>query len=93
MTRDEIILTRHAAKRVAERKIDVLAVVAVLKAGEVIAEYTDRVPQPSRVQLGWHEGRPLHVVSAVTPEGQTVVITVYEPSPALWTPDFKRRLP
>jgi hypothetical protein len=37
--------------------------------------------------------RPLHVVAAYNDaDGETIVITVYEPDPALWSDDFRRRL-
>jgi hypothetical protein len=42
--------------------------------------------------LGFVSGRALHVVLAEnTPEATTIVVTVYEPSPALWRPGFRKR--
>ncbi len=42
--------------------------------------------------LGWNNGRPLHVVAADNPAArETIVITVYEPDPAKWHPDWKTR--
>jgi len=43
--------------------------------------------------LGWRGERPLHIVAADTPESKTIVITVYEPDPALWEPGFERKKP
>jgi len=63
-----------------------------LETGEVIERYPDDRPYPSRLVLGWREDRPLHVVVAEQAEADTlIVITVYEPNPALWEDDFKRR--
>jgi hypothetical protein len=39
------------------------------------------------------EEKPLHVLAAETSAGETIIITVYQPDPALWTPDFLRRKP
>ena len=50
-------------------------------------------PYPSRLVLGWHGARPLHVVVAdnINIEDQEkIVVTVYEPDPGEWEPDFKR---
>jgi hypothetical protein len=42
--------------------------------------------------LGWHGSRPLHVVVADNEDGEEhIVVTVYEPDPGEWGPDFKRR--
>jgi hypothetical protein len=42
--------------------------------------------------LGRVGGRPLHVVAAYNAEDdETIVVTVYEPDPALWEDGFKRR--
>jgi hypothetical protein len=41
--------------------------------------------------LGWREKRPLHVVAADDDDDQTIIITAYEPDPAIWEPDFKKK--
>ncbi|MGD0113688.1 MAG: DUF4258 domain-containing protein [Armatimonadota bacterium] len=49
---------------------------------------------PSRLMLGWAAGRPIHVVAADNRKvDEIIVITVYEPDPALWEPGFKRKKP
>lgn len=63
----------------------------VLEQGEVIRDYPDDQPYPSRLFLGWCGKRPLHVVAAQSTPGEWIVITVYEPDPATWNPDFKTR--
>jgi hypothetical protein len=75
-----------------ERGISEEAVRATLKGGEIIESYPDDTPYPSRLVLGWPMGRPLHVVAADNrQQGEIIVITVYEPDPALWESDYRRR--
>lgn len=55
-------------------------------------DYPDDTPYPSRLVLGWSDGRPIHVVVADNVNDQVnIVITAYEPGPAEWELDFKRR--
>ena len=56
-------------------------------------EYLDDTPYPSRLVLGWIGTRPIHVVAANTAGGETIIVTVYEPDPAQWDADFKRKRP
>lgn len=89
---DEIVFRVHAVQRMFERKISKADVKHVLLAGETIEEYPTDWPYPSRLILGWRKRRPLHVVAAYnTDEEQIIVVTVYEPDPAQWTADFRRR--
>ncbi|MBI4700307.1 MAG: DUF4258 domain-containing protein [Deltaproteobacteria bacterium] len=88
----EIILTGHALARMFARAISPRQVREVVAAGEIIAEYPDDQPHPSRLLLGTVGGRALHVVAARDDAtGRCYVITVYEPDPAKWEPGFKRR--
>lgn len=64
----------------------------VISTGEEIAAYPDDRPYPSRLLLGWRGDRPLHVVCAYNvQDDEQIVITVYEPEPALWADGFRRR--
>lgn len=66
----------------------------ILLAGEVIQQYPEDRPYPSRLVLGWHGSRPIHVVAAYNVDDrETIVITVYEPDPDQWEPDFRRKRP
>lgn len=88
----KLIFRQHALQRMFERGIDAKDVRQVIEQGEVIKEYLDDKPYPSRLILGWQEGRPLHVVAADDDNTlETIVITVYEPDPVLWQADFRRR--
>lgn len=83
--------SEHANARMAEWRISRADVAHVLATGEVIEPYPDDRPFPSRLVLGWVGNRPIHVVAADDPGGETVVITVYEPDPIRWDPTFRGR--
>jgi hypothetical protein len=76
----------------AERRVSRAEVEGVVTEGEVIKDYPDDTPYPSRLILGWSGERPLHVVAADNDEdNETIIITVYEPDPTIWTDDFRRK--
>lgn len=82
----------HAIERMFEREIDGTDVRHVLDEGEEIETYPKDEPYPSRLVLGWRGGRPIHVVAAYDDGSrETFVITVYEPTPDLWEPGFRKR--
>ena len=84
----------HAVARMFERGITEGDVHRALSEGQEIATYPEDQPYPSRLLLGWQGDRPLHVVCAYNPQDdETIVITVYEPDPALWIDGFRRRRP
>ena len=85
-----LVFRVHAVQRMFERHISQADVQAVVDSGEVIRDYPDDTPYPSRLILGWRGERPLHVVAADNHEAQeTVIITVYQPDPAQWEPAFR----
>jgi hypothetical protein len=89
---DRLIFRVHAIQRMYQRGISEEEVRLVLKTGETIENYPTDFPYPSRLVLGWHGPRAVHVVVADnTDERENIVITVYEPDPAEWEADFKRR--
>ena len=76
-----------------DRGITQSEVVQTVRFGEIIEEYPDDSPYPSRLVLGMQGLRPIHVVVADNMEDRMlVVITVYEPDSNQWTRDFRRRL-
>jgi hypothetical protein len=89
----KLIFRVHAIRRMFDRGISVDDVQTVLQTGKTIQDYPDDKPYPSRFMLGWIGARPLHVVIADTADGDHVIITVYEPDPALWEPGFERKRP
>ena len=89
---DKIVFRIHAIRHMFQRSITAGDVRSVLTAGQVIEEYPDDTPYPSKLLLGWCQGRPIHVVVAFSTDDQEmIVVTVYEPDPGLWESDFKRR--
>lgn len=87
-----LVFRPHAIQRMFERGISTSQVRRALEESQVIEDYPDDMPFPSRLALGWHESRPIHVVAARNEEeDETIVITVYEPDPQKWNSDFRRR--
>ena len=75
-----------------ERHISTADVGAALASGRVIEDYPTDTPYPSCLWLGFAGNRPLHLVFADNPgDGECVIITVYEPDPALWLADLATR--
>jgi hypothetical protein len=75
-----------------ERRITVDEVCRLIERDEVIDMNQDDVPYPSRLLLGRKGGRVLHVVVADNRAGdELIVVTAYEPDPALWQRGFRRR--
>jgi len=88
---NKLIFRKHALQRMFQRSIAVEDVHAVLANGKTIIDYPDDQPYPSRLMLGWRGTRPIHVLAADTGDGETIIITVYEPDPLLWEPGFERK--
>ena len=88
-----LIFRSHALQRMFQRRVSVDDVREVLAKGEDIEVYPYDTPYPTRLVLGASGGRTLHIVVADNAHDlETIVITVYEPDPALWSLDFRRRL-
>ncbi|MEA3350630.1 MAG: DUF4258 domain-containing protein [Chloroflexota bacterium] len=88
----KIIFRIHAIQRMFERSVTEADIRDVLTNGETIENYPNDTPYPSRLVLGWRCNRPMHVVVANNvEENQWIVVTVYEPTPARWGANFKRR--
>lgn len=88
---DRLVFRAHAIRRMFERGVNESQIRDVLENGEIIREYPEDQPYPSRLLLGWTQHRPLHVVAAESSPGEWIVITVYEPDPVVWDTDFKNR--
>lgn len=87
----KLIYRQHAVRRMFERSISTGDVSATLATGRVIEDYPTDTPYPSSLWLGYVGQRPLHIVYADTPDGERIIITVYEPDPALWMADYATR--
>lgn len=87
-----VVFSGHAIQRIFERGISRDDALIVIAQGETIAEYSDDKPYPSRLVLGFLEGKPLHVVLASDEAaGVCIVVTVYEPTLEQWNSDFRTR--
>ena len=86
-----LVFREHALLRMAERGIQRQDVRAALEQGEVIRQYPEDTPYPSRLLLHWTDGQPLHVGAALAGKETEMIITVYRPDPALWDADFRRK--
>jgi hypothetical protein len=92
MSDGKLIFRVHAVERMFQRSIDEEDVREALEAGEVIEDYPDDTPYPSRLILGWAGARPLHVVVALnSQDNERIIITVYVPDPKHWEPGYRRR--
>jgi hypothetical protein len=88
----QLVFRSHAIRRMFQRQIGVDAIRGIILVGEVIEDRPGDLPYPSRLMLGFVNGRPIHVVVADDREaGTTIIVTVYEPERSLWQPSFKRR--
>ncbi len=88
----QLVFRVHAIQRMFERHVSDADVREILQRGETIEVYPDDKPYPSRLVLGHIRQRVLHVVVADNKvDSECIVITVYEPDPLKWEPDFKRR--
>ena len=64
----------------------------VVEKGEVIENYENDTPYPSKLISGQFGLKNLHVVAAVNDaDKEIIIITVYEPDPHLWDNNFKTR--
>ena len=87
-----VLFSGHAVKRMFERQIGRAEVEEVLSEGIAIEARGSDKPYPSRLLLGFPRGRPLHVlVSENRDADEMTIVTLYEPDPALWSDDFRRR--
>jgi hypothetical protein len=87
-----VVFRIHALQRMSQRRIDQNDIRQILETGDVIEDYPDDTPYPSRLLLGWIDERPIHVVVAERGDAdEAIVITVYEPDPARWAPGFRKR--
>lgn len=92
MAYDRLVYRVHAIQRMLQRRISQEIIHKTLQSREVIEDNPEDKPYPSRLILGSHGSRPIHVLAADNQDAQeTIIITAYEPDPKRWEPGFKRR--
>jgi hypothetical protein len=74
-----------------EREIEPAFLQSVVESGEIIADYDDDQPYPSKLVLGFLQKRPIHVVVAQN-GGDCIIVTAYEPDAKVWNTAFTRRI-
>ena len=92
MSNARVVFRVHAVQRMFERTIPVQNVVDAVHSGKTVEDYSMEMPEPSRLVLGFHGKRPLHVVISENQKTNVItIITAYPPDPAKWDKDFMRR--
>jgi hypothetical protein len=87
-----IIYRIHALERMFERDVNCQELNKIIKKGELVENYPNNIPYPSKLVLGRVNNRPVHVVFTVNKEEKTaIVVTVYEPDPEKWIKNVVRR--
>jgi uncharacterized protein DUF4258 len=85
-------LSGHAIRQMFARGISAADVRTLANTGKVICDYPNDKPYPSSLLLAFIGGRPLHaVIARDSGNASCMVVTVYEPDPALWSDDFETR--
>ena len=80
----------HAVQRMFERKISAKKVRLALENEDVIEDYSEEMPEPSRLILGFQGKRPFHIVTSENPGIKMVtVVTAYIPDPNKWKKDYR----
>ena len=89
-----VVVSQHAAGRIARRQILFTAIVAGVPSGEVIEEYSKFHAGPALLMLQRDgENGAIHVVWGIeigTTE-PAVIVTAYRPDPGQWGNDFRKR--
>ena len=92
MNNPKVFFRVHAVQRMFERNVSVKHVAQTIRSGTVVEDYSSEMPEPSRLLLGSHGKRPLHVVTSESAKtSETIIITVYRPDPDKWKRDFTSR--
>jgi hypothetical protein len=88
----KIIFRVHAVQRMFERNISARSVFQALHSGETIENYSEEMPEPSRLILGFQGKRPFHMVTSENQKtNEITVITVYIPDSRKWDRKFTSR--
>ncbi len=88
----QTVFSKHAVTQMFSRSISIDVVKAIVSHHEVLADYPDDKPYPSRLLLGFVDEIPFHLVLGYNASaGVGYVITAYKPDPLQWGDDFKRR--
>ena len=88
----EIPFSQHAIQQMFKRNIRPKYVKELLSLAEVIKDYPNDNPYPSKLLLGFINDIPLHIVVAYNNiDLQMIIVTAYVPDRELWSDDFKTK--
>ena len=88
----KILYRVHAVQRMFEREVSAVKVRKALEIEDVIEDYSNEMPEPSRLILGFQGKRSFHVVTSENPQANEItVVTVYLPDPNKWKKDYRTR--
>jgi uncharacterized protein DUF4258 len=86
-------ITLHGAHSMADDGVTEAELLAATAVGDLIEDYPTAWPCPACLILGYGAAaKPLHAVWAFEPAlARAILVTVYRPDPAQWSPDFRVR--
>ena len=87
---ENIVITQHCRKRLAERGLSIKDVCSVIDSGEIIEQYPADHPFPSCLILGKTSDKVVHIVLSMD-SGFIYLITAYIPTSDKWMDDWKTR--
>ena len=87
---ENMVLTQHSRRRLAERNISIDDICHAINSGEIIEQYSDDHPFPSCLIMGTSDDRIIHICASID-DGMIYLITAYIPSHEKWESDWKTR--
>ena len=88
----ELIISQHALQQIFKRDISIELIKLAISEGELIKNYPDDKPYPSKLMLYFKNEMPLHIVIAENKrDNQIILITAYVPEIGIWNSDFKTK--
>ena len=88
----DLIVSQHALQQIFKRDISIDLIKLAISEGELIKDYPDDKPYPSKLLLYFQSGMPLHIVIAENKvDNQIILITAYIPDVEIWDSDFKTK--
>jgi hypothetical protein len=87
-----VVLTDHVFDKVRAIDLTLVEFEALLDGGEIIEERSFSAEELKEVVLLLEWVRPLHLVVVVDHrQREERILTLYEPDPERWTPDYRSR--
>jgi hypothetical protein len=88
---ENIVMTKHAYKRLKERGISIDDVKHAVLTCEIISQYDDDKPYPSCLLIGKaKDGEYIHIIANIDADF-LYIITSYYPDKMVWEHDLKTR--